>query len=182
MSDDKPSGGEAGISTRTMEIVVAVVLLALGALVVFDSYRLGSKWGDDGPQSGYFPFYIGLLLCISSLATLAEMGLTAWRRRGRFRGAIVEREEQFVAWGQLKLVLSVLIPATVYVLGVQFIGIYVASAVYITLFMRWLGKYPWPKSVAVGVIVSASIFVLFEIWFKVPLFKGAWDPLAWLGY
>ena len=50
MSDDNPSGGDAGISTRTMEIVVALVLLALGALVVFDSYRLGSKWGDDGPQ------------------------------------------------------------------------------------------------------------------------------------
>ena len=78
--------------------------------------------------------------------------------------------------------LSVLLPACVYVLGVQLIGIYVASAVYITLFMRWLGKYPWPKSVAVGVIVSASIFVLFEIWFKVPLYKGAWDPLAFLGY
>ena len=58
---------------------------------------------------------------------------------------------QFVAWGQLKLVLSVLVPAFVYVLGVQLIGIYVASAVYITLFMRWLGHYPWAKSAAIGV-------------------------------
>ena len=182
MSEDKASGREAGISTRTMEIVVALVLLAVAALVVFDSYRLGAKWGDDGPQSGYFPFYIGLLLGISSLATLAGVALTQWRRRDQFRGAVAQRESQFVAWGQLKLVLSVLLPALVYVLGVQLIGIYVASAVYITLFMRWLGRYPWPKSIAVGVIVSASIFVLFEIWFKVPLFKGAWDPLAWLGY
>jgi Na+/proline symporter len=182
MSDDKPSAGEAGISTRTMEIAVALALMAVGAIVVFDSYRLGSKWGSDGPQSGYFPFYIGLLLCISSAATLAHVAITKWKRRDRFHGAIAERESQFVAWGQLKLVLSVLLPAMVYVLGIQLIGIYVASAVYIALFMRWLGKYPWPKSVAVGVIVSASIFVLFEIWFKVPLFKGAYDPLAWLGY
>ena len=181
MSDDKTPGA-TGISTRTMEIVVALVLLALGALVVFDSYRLGAKWGDEGPQSGYFPFYIGLLLCISSAGTLGEVALTAWKRRERFRGAIVERESQFVAWDELKLVLSVLIPAVVYVLGVQLIGIYVASAVYIALFMLWLGKYPWLKSVAVAVIVSASIFVLFEIWFKVPLYKGTWDPLAFLGY
>jgi hypothetical protein len=182
MSDDKPSGREAGLSTRAMEIAVAVALLVVGAVVVFDSYRLGAKWGSDGPQSGYFPFYIGLLLCISSGATLAQVALTEWKRRDRFRGAIAERERQFVAWSALKLVFSVLLPALVYVLGVQLIGIYVASAIYITLFMRWLGKYPWPKSLAVGVIVSASIFVLFEIWFKVPLFKGAFDPLTWLGY
>jgi putative tricarboxylic transport membrane protein len=182
MSDDKPSGGEAGISTRTMEIAVALILLAVGVLVVVDSYRLGSKWGSDGPQSGYFPFYIGLLLCISSAATLVEVALTRWRRRRATGGALAERQSQFVAWGQLKLVLSVLIPALVYVIGVQLIGIYVASAIYIATFMRWLGKYPWPKSVAIGVIVSASIFAMFEIWFKVPLFKGAWDPLAFLGY
>ena len=182
MSDDKPSAGEAGITTRAMDIAVALALLAVGAVVVFDSYRLGAKWGSDGPQSGYFPFYIGLLLILSSGATLAQIAFTEWKRRGQFRGAIAERESQFVAWGPLKLVLSVLLPAIVYVVGVQLIGIYVASAIYIALFMRWLGKYAWLKSVAVGVIVSASIFVLFEIWFKVPLFKGAYDPLAWLGY
>ena len=182
MNDDKSSIGEAGVSTRAMEIAVALALLVVGAIVVFDSYRLGSKWGSDGPQSGYFPFYIGLLLCVASGVTLAQVAFTEWKRRERFRGAIAERESQFVAWGPLKLVLSVLLPAIVYVVGVQLIGIYIASAVYIALFMRWLGKYPWAKSVAVGVIVSASIFVLFEIWFKVPLFKGAYDPLAWLGY
>lgn len=182
MSDDKPSGGEAGISTRTMEISVALVLLAVGVLVVVDSYRLGSKWGSDGPQSGYFPFYIGLMLCISSAATLVQVAIEHRRRREAAGRAVAERMSQFVAWGQLKLVLSVLIPAIVYVIGVQLIGIYVASAVYIALFMRWLGKYSWLKSLAIGVIVSASIFAMFEIWFKVPLFKGAWDPLSFLGY
>ena len=182
MSDDEPSGAERGISTRTMEIVVALTLLAVGALVVVDSYRLGSKWGADGPQSGYFPFYIGMLLCVASMVTLVEVAITHWRRRQAAGRAVAERLSQFVAWGQLKLVLSVLIPAFVYVLGVQFVGIYVASTVYIALFMRWLGKYSWVKSVAIGVIVSASIFAMFEIWFKVPLFKGAWDPLAFLGY
>ena len=182
MSDDKPSGGEAGISTRTMEIAVAAILFATGALVVFDSYRLGASWADDGPQSGYFPFYIGLLLCISSVATLTQVAIAEWKRRDRFRGAIAERLELFVAWGPFKLVLSVLLPAILYVAAIQLIGIYVASAIYIAAFMRWLGKYSWVKSVAVGFAVSASLFIMFEIWFKVPLFKGAWDPLAPLGF
>jgi hypothetical protein len=182
MSDDKPSGGEAGISTRTMEIVVALVIIGVGALVVFDSARLGASWGDDGPQSGYFPFYIGLLLCMSGLATLAQVALGEWKRREAFRGAIAERLEVFVGWGPLRLVLSVLLPALVYVLGVQLVGLYVASALYIALFMRWLGNYPWAKSVAIGVGVAAFTFVMFEVWFKVPLFKGTYDPLAFLGY
>ena len=178
MNDQEGAAGDGGISTRTMEIVVALVLLALSALVVFDSYRLGSKWGDDGPQSGYFPFYIGLLLGIASLATLFRVFVTD-RARGK---AESDEPKQFVAWSQLKLVMSVLIPALVYVLGVQLVGLYVASAVYITLFMRWLGHYGWPKSIAIGFGVSAAIFVMFEIWFKVPLYKGAYDALSWLGY
>ena len=182
MSDDKPSAGEAGISTRTMEIAVAVILFVLGALVVFDSVRLGAGWADDGPQSGYFPFYIGLLLCLSSVATLAQVALAEWKRRGEFRGAIAERRSQFVAWGPLRLVLSVLLPAVVYVAGVQLFGLYVASAVYITAFMRWLGKYSWPRSAAVGAGVSVVLFLMFEVWFKVPLYKGVFDPLAWLGF
>jgi len=182
MSDDEASGARGGISTRSMEVAVALVLLALGALVVFDSYRLGSKWGADGPQSGYFPFYIGLLLCIASVATLASVAFTHWQRSQAAGRAVADRLSLFVGWGQLKLVLSVLIPAFLYVLLVQLIGIYVASTLYIVLFMRWLGRYPWLKSAAIGVIVSASIFAMFEIWFKVPLYKGVWNPLSFLPY
>ena len=52
---------------------LALILFVLGTIVVFDSYRLGSKWGSDGPQSGYFPFYIGLLICLASAVTFATM-------------------------------------------------------------------------------------------------------------
>jgi hypothetical protein len=182
VNEDKPSGAGAGISTRTMEIAVAAILFAIGALVVFDSVRLGARWGDDGPQSGYFPFYIGLLLCLSSLGTLTQVALAEWKRRDQFRGRVAERRSQFVAWGPLRMVLSILLPAVVYVVGIQLVGIYVASAAYITVFMRWLGRYPWPKSAAVGLIVSSVLFLMFEVWFKVPLYKGIYDPLAWLGY
>ena len=182
MSDDDTSAARGGISTRSMEIAVALVLLAVGVLVMVDSYRLGSKWGTDGPQSGYFPFYIGLLLSVASVATLASVAFAHWQRGQAAGRAVADRLSQFVEWGQLKLVVSVLIPALVYVLGVQLIGIYVSSALYIALFMRWMGRYSWLKSVAIGVIVSAVIFAMFEIWFKVPLYKGTWNPLFFLPY
>ena len=171
MDHDKDSTNDAGISLRATELVVAALLFVAGAVVVYDSYRLGSKWGSDGPQSGYFPFYIGLLICISSVINFAQ--------------ALMARRmdpEIFVAWGPFKLVLTVLIPAAVYVLGVKYIGIYLASAIYIAIFMAWLGKYSWLRSIAVGVAVNVSFFLMFEVWFKVPLYKGDLDPLRLLGY
>jgi hypothetical protein len=133
---------------------------------------LGSSWGSDGPEAGYFPFYIGLIICVSSAVIL---GQAIWGRTGK-RGGV------FVEWQSLRQVLAILLPALVYVLGIQVIGLYVASAIYIAGFMRWLGKYSWFKSIALGVIIAAVSFVTFEIWFQVPLFKGAFDPLSRLGY
>ena len=78
--------------------------------------------------------------------------------------------------------LVVLVPAIVYVLAVQLIGIYVASVIYVAIFMVWLGRYSVLKSALVGIGVNALFFAMFEIWFKVPLVKGALDPLAFLGY
>jgi hypothetical protein len=168
---DATSRAAAGLSTRLMEIAVALVILGLGSLVVIDSYRLGSKWGSDGPESGYFPFYIGLLLCISGLGTLAQ---TVSRAKAE--------QTLFVAWGPLKLVLVVLIPALLYVFAVHYLGLYVSSAIYIMAFMMGLGRYAWYKSAAVALAVSITFFLMFEVWFKVPLFKGSLDPLGFLGY
>ena len=174
--DDKQSSGEAdgsGISVRSAEIVTALILLGLGGLVVFDSVRLGARWGSDGPEAGYFPFYVGSFICLASLFTLGQVLL------GGKNGA---SRKIFVEWHLLRQVLMVLLPATVFVLGIQLIGIYVASAAYIAVFMIWLGKYNWIKSVLLGVAISVATFMLFEIWFKVPLFKGAFNPLSIIGY
>lgn len=174
MEDKQGSGNvvRPGISVRGAEIVVAMVLLGLGGLVVYDSVRLGFRWAGDGPEAGYFPFYIGVFICIASLITLGQVLF------GKTRG----EHKVFVERDQLKLVLSVLVPAAVFVLGIQLIGIYVASVAYIAFFMVWLGKYGWLKSVVLGVAVSVATFMMFEIWFKVPLFKGEFNPLSIIGY
>ena len=145
---------------RTAEVVVALGFLALGALVMYDSARLGAGWKEDGPQAGYFPFYIGAIICISSLVNLVS-GI-----RAKSAG------ESFVGRGQLKLVLSVLVPTIVYVGFIKWLGIYVASAIFVAFFMRWLGKYAWWKAAAVSLGNSIFFFLIFEIWFKIPLPKG----------
>lgn len=162
----------AGISQRGVEIVVALIFLLIGTVVAIDSFRIGAAWGTEGPQAGYFPFYIGLIMCIASVVTLAQSLFGKASRSDRI----------FVEWSQLKLVLSVLGPAALFIIGIQLIGIYVASTIYIAIFMIWLGKYSWLKGVLLGFVISAIGFLTFEVWFQVPLYKGAFDPLSFLGY
>jgi putative tricarboxylic transport membrane protein len=155
-------------SVRVWEIVVAGLFLAFGALVVYDSRRLGSSWGSDGPQAGYFPFYIGLMICISAIVNL----ISALNRADH---------RPFVNWGQLRMVLVVMVPYTVYVAlisnPVYSLGIYEASVIFIAAFMRYLGKYSWPKIAAVSIATMAAFFLMFEVWFKVPLPKGPIEVL-----
>jgi hypothetical protein len=162
---------EHGISTRTVEIAVAVVIFALGALVVYDSVLLGWRWAADGPESGYFPFYIGLIVCFCSVMVLLHA------IAGKLAGPRV-----FVSWAALRRVLQVLGPAAVFVAAIQVFGIYIAGAAYIAVFMRWLGRYSTIFSVLLGVGVMTLFFLMFEVWFKVPLYKGLLDPLAFPGY
>jgi len=153
---------------RSAEIGVALMLFALGALVIVESLRLGMRWGDEGPQPGYFPFYLGVFICASCAVTVVLALLMP-----------AERNKAFVKVGQLKLVLSVLIPSAVFVGLVGMIGIYVSAVLFVALFMRWLGKYPWWKVAAVSIGHSVVLFLIFEIWFLVPLPKGQLE--RWLG-
>ena len=157
-------------SVRVWEVAVAVAFFVFGAVVVWDSQRLGSSWASDGPQAGYFPFYIGLIICVSAVANL----IAAFGKGSK--GAA-----PFVTWGQLKMVLAVMIPSVVYVAlianPIYSLGIYEASAVFIAMFMRVLGKYSWPKVAAVSIGVMVVFFLMFEVWFKVPLPKGPIEAL-----
>jgi hypothetical protein len=170
MSDGEGPDGPRLVSTRTMDIVVALVMLAAAAVVISDSIRLGIGWlENEGPRAGYFPFYIGAILAVASVINLLRAVLDT-------KGA----QKTFTTVPAIRQVLAVLIPLLVYVAAVAFIGIYVASAIYVTLFMWYFGKYPIWRGAFIGMALSFAFFMMFEIWFLVPLPKGPLE--TWLGY
>jgi hypothetical protein len=154
---------------RTMDVIVAAILMAVGAVVMVSSYRLGAGWSSTGPDSGYFPFYVGALILLSSTVTLV---VTLFGKS--------PNRAPFVEGKQFQRVLQVLIPSFIFVMAIRYIGIYVAGALFIACFMWWLGKYPLAKVAIVSVLVPVALFVLFEVWFLVPLPKGPLE--AALGY
>ena len=173
MDHSKETSGEShgGVQMYIVEAVVAFILLVVGLVVVYTSIALGNSWTPEGPGAGYFPFYVGLMVALSGAVTLFQSLFGS-----------LKSKEIFIDGEQFKRIMAVLLPAAVYVLGIEFLGIYIASVIYIALFMIFLGKYSPVKSVLVSLGVITLFFFMFEVWFKVPLYKGQLDLLRFLGY
>jgi hypothetical protein len=152
---------------RTADIILASLLTALGLLVLAEAVRLGFRWGPDGPQSGFFPFWLAVILIGHSVAVV----IRAVRRNS---------DKPFVAPGQLRSVLTVIVPAAAMVLVTQFLGLYVASALYLGFYVRRIGHHSWATALGLAFALPVATFVIFERWFLVPLPKGPLE--AWLGY
>ena len=168
MNETVKETGGAGPSHRGVEIGVAVAMAILALIGIYGSFKVGIGWGAEGPRAGFFPFYVSLAVLISCAVNITKVVLVPGD------GSL------FAEWGQIRQVLAVVVPTAIYVAAIPFLGIYVASALLIIAFMKWLGNYNWLMSIAVGVVVPILTFLMFEVWFLVPLPKG---PLEnFLGY
>lgn len=167
MSESSHSAGGTGPSHRSVEIGVALGMALLAVIGIVGSLKVGIGWGAEGPKAGFFPFYISLIVLVSSAVNL----INALRE---FTG-----RELFAEWGQIRQVMSVVVPTTVYVFAVPVIGMYVSSGLLIGVFMKWIGRYSWLMVLAIALGVPILAYVLFERWFLVPLPKGPLED--WLG-
>jgi putative tricarboxylic transport membrane protein len=162
---DDPTAPEpdspAVTNTRVAEIVVSLLLVGLALLLGYDNWRTGIGWDSTGPQAGYFPFYLSLILAGASLYGLVATFLA---RR--------EAAETFVTRAQLRRVMAVFVPTLLFCLATQLLGMYVASFLLIALFMRMVGKIALWKSLLTAFVFSAVMFVTFDVAFDVIMPKG----------
>lgn len=163
-------GGEdlrLGPGQRAVEIGTALMILAFAGLVMVGAWQAGIGWGAEGPQAGFFPFYVGLIILVASVVNLVH-------------ALAVPAGRLFAEWAQLRQVVSVVLPTAAYVAVIPWLGLYVASFLLIAVFMRWLGRYRWAAVAAVSILVPVLAFLMFERWFMVPLPKGPLEDLLGL--
>jgi len=147
------------VSRRTLELATALVIFAMGAAVVAGALEYKIGWDDGGPQPGYFPFYVGLVIMGGALGAAAQ----AIVRTDWCTTASITRE-QAARVGTL----------------CSLVGIYLAMALYLLFTMRLQGGYSWVRSVAVALGTAIAFFVMFEFLFGQPLLKGPVE--GWLGF
>jgi putative tricarboxylic transport membrane protein len=155
--DDSP----AVVGQRPVETIALAVLLAFALLMGWDNWRTGARWESTGPQAGYFPFYVAVILGGACIFGLAQQ-LRRWHAA----------DEPFVRRAQLKRVMQVFVPTLLYVPVTQWLGIYVASFALVAGFMYFIGKIRAWKAVLTAYLFSAAMFVLFELAFDVIMPKG----------
>jgi len=161
----------AALRQRSAEAVIAALMVAAGAVVAIEATRIGARWVDDGPQTGYFPFYVALLLCAAGAVNLVR----AFTVSGRAAEAV------FVEAAPLRQILAVLVPSAVFAAAIPWLGLYVAAAVYIAYFMVRIGHYRAWQALATGGAVGLILFLMFELWFLIPLPKGPLERVLGLG-
>jgi putative tricarboxylic transport membrane protein len=153
---------------RTADIVCGVFLVVVAVVVLVEGLRLGIGWSTDGPQPGFFVFYLGVAL----LASAALIVVLAMRRKAPSR--------PFVASGQFRPVVTVFLPAALMVVLTGIVGLYVSGAIYLAAYMRWIGRHSWASILLVAIGIPVATFLIFEVWFLVPLPKGPLETR--LGY
>ena len=156
-------------STRAVDVVVSLLLFALAVTLGYDNWRTGAGWESTGPQPGYFPFYLSVILAGASLYGLIAAFLS--RKEAR---------ETFVTQAQLRRVLAVFVPTVLFCLATQFLGLYVASFLLIAGFMALVGKIAWWKSLLTALVFTAIMFVTFDVAFDVIMPKGPFE--TYFGY
>ena len=154
--------GVAYASRRALEIWTAVAAALVGVIVSAESLTHDIGWNEAGPGSGYFPFRIGLLVTAAAAVQLA-------------RSSTAGRAVVFVSREEFHRTLSVFWPTAALVAGMFALGAYVASAVYLAWMMRRHGGRGWLVSAAYGAAVMAAFYLIFDVWFRVPLAKGPFD-------
>ena len=164
--DEQSADSPVVASTRSVDVAVSLLLLALATLLAFDNWRTGMSWDSTGPLAGYFPFYLSLILAASSVYGIA-----------RELAARHSESEPFVRREQLRRVLQVLAPTLAFCALMQWLGLYVASFLLIAGFMIWVGRIAVWKSVVTALVFSVAMFVTFDIAFDVIMPKGPLEAL-----
>jgi hypothetical protein len=149
-----------------MELIVAGGTALAGAVTAYGSLELGVGWSDHGPEPGYFPFYVGLLLILASVGNAV---LSVVRMRGSGE-VFIERE-------QLLRIAGFVAPMVIFVVVTVFLGLYVGVTLYL-FYSAWRqGKYNPVLSLGLGAGFAVALYVVFEILFKVPLHKGPLEQM-----
>jgi hypothetical protein len=141
-----------------VELGAIVCLLVLGVVLLSESIELGPGWGESGPQPGFFPFVLTVLLILGTLGVLY---------------ANVYRDPNLHAFFEVSQevtdLLRVGIPIVVAVVVIRWLGIYAGSGLYLAFFMAWYGRFRWHQALAGGILLPVIMWLALREGFNISM-------------
>lgn len=141
----------------TMETVVAFVLVALGGLIISEAVHLGWGWGEQGPQPGFFPFTLAIIMTIAALGVLLKSWTTP------------DRQPFFEVQQEVVDLLKVGFPIFAAIVLLRWGGLYITSGLYLAFFMAWYGKFRWYEAIAGGIALPAVLWLVLRHGFNIAM-------------
>lgn len=139
------------------DVAASVAFFALAVFVMIEGGRLGAGWDERGPQSGFFPFWLAVLMGFGAVATFIK----SLRRSSP--GPFFENRQE------VRDLLRVGVPLAVTVISIPWLGIYVATALYVWLFAWWYGAFRWWTSLLGALAFAALLYITLTRGMNVPM-------------
>lgn len=148
---------------RKAETVGAAALVLFALVMIREALRLSVGWTSVGPGAGFFPFWLAVGVGVSAVAVLVQSLQPVPRNADG--GPFIPPH----AW---KPLLVVFLPMAAVIALIDYLGIYVGGMLYLTGYMRLVGRFRWMSVILVSVLIPLALFLIFERWFFLLLPKG----------
>ena len=147
--------------------LTAAVLLVFSLAFAAGGLKYDPYWSEEGPGSGFLPGWLG--------AVMAALAMIMLLRRPRAR--VADAAVDWVPHGEgARRVLVLLVASVLYVAALKYVGMNLASAVYLAFVMRYFERHAWWLVALVSVLAAAANWLVFVHWLKVPF------PVSPLGF
>lgn len=135
--------------------------------MIVGAREMETGWSRSGPEAGYFPLRIGILIVLAASAVLV-------------REAFKSGGQGFVSRPAALNMALFAVPLIGLIAATPWIGIYLAAASYLGVAIGLVGRVHWARTLTIAVLTPTAMFALFEFAFRTPLPKGPLGPLLGL--
>lgn len=141
-----------------MDIAIVIVQIFVAVMWIQQGVVRYGFWTDGKPGGGFVPVvFAALLLAVATAILIREV-------LGKKN---IQEHHRIQAGAYL--------PAAAAVIGafmMQVMGIVAAVFFFATIWMRYLSKYSWLKTLLSSAIFTLFIYGVFRLWLRVPFPKG----------
>ncbi len=159
------------MTVRTAELVMAIAMALVSIGFMYKSQQgLAIGWlPEKGPGSGAWPFWLSAGMLLSCIWTIVR-----WFKRTTPQS---RSRDPYVGASELRIIGITILALFGLLLLSQFIGMYIAIALFLLFYLRFLGSHGWNLTLTLALLTPTFLFFFFEWALRIPLPHGWSEPL-----